>query len=202
MSFDCFCLGRFSRHLYLFFATSGLLLFSCNQNKTDVTKTEVKKADMSRFTPVVLTAAGDLDEPMNFEVLKNGRVYINERKGGLKLYDPLTKTVTLVANIPVNTKYTSADGKETEAEEGFIGFTIDPKFEENHWAYLYYAHPTKKEHILSRWELRDAQLIQGSEKILLEVNTQRETCCHTGGGMTWDSKGNLYLTVGNNTGNV
>jgi len=181
-------------------------LFSCNQNGTVVTNTtsdtSTKKVDDNRFTPVVLTAEGDFDEPMNFEVLKDGKVYINERKGALKLYDPITKTVKLVANIPVNTKYTSAEGVVTEAEEGFIGFTVDPKFEENHWAYLFYAHPTEKKDVLSRWELRDDKLITGSEKILLEISTQREVCCHTGGGMTWDANGNLYLTVGNNTGNV
>ena len=43
---------------------------------------------LNRMTIVLrrlkLTAEGDLDEPMNFEVLKDGRVYINERKGDLK----------------------------------------------------------------------------------------------------------------------
>ncbi len=160
------------------------------------------KPDDNRFTPVTLTAEGALDEPMNFEVLKDGKVFINERKGDLKIYNPIDKTVNLVGTIAVNTKYTSKDGKVTEAEEGFIGFTVDPKFEENHWAYLYYAHPTISKHILSRWEIKDEKLVAGSEKIVLEIPTQREVCCHTGGGMTWDQSGNLYLAVGNNTGNV
>src|SRR6185312_8772449 len=65
-----------------------------------------------------------------------------------------------------------------------------------------YAHPTVKKDVLSRWEIKDDKLVTGSEKVLLEIPTQREVCCHTGGGMTWDGQGNLYLTVGNNTGNV
>jgi len=100
------------------------------------------KPDETRFTPVVL--AEDLDEPMVFEVAKDGTVFIIERKGALKKYDPVTKTVDLVGTIPVNTKYTSAQGKVSEAEEGLIGLTLDPKFEQNHWIYLYYAHPTEK----------------------------------------------------------
>jgi cytochrome c len=116
--------------------------------------------------------------------------------------DPITKMVSLVGHIEVNTKYTSAQGQVSEAEEGFMGFTLDPQFEINHWAYLYYAHPIEKKHILTRWEIRDNKLVPGSEKMMLEVGTQREVCCHTGGGMTWDKEGNLYLTVGNNTGNV
>ncbi len=188
----------------LFLVCICFILFSCNQ-KTDTTistVTDTVKPDDNRFTPVTLTAEGALDEPMNFEVLKDGKVFINERKGTLKLYNPILKTVSLVGTIPVNTKYTSKDGKSTEAEEGFIGFTVDPHFEDNHWAYLYYAHPTISKHVLARWEIRDDKLVQGSEKIMLEVNTQREVCCHTGGGMTWDQSGNLYLAVGNNTGNV
>ena len=56
---------------------------SCNQKTTEtaVTNADTLKPDDNRFTPVKLTAEGDLDEPMNFEVLKDGRVYINERKG-------------------------------------------------------------------------------------------------------------------------
>lgn len=66
---------------------------------------------------------------MAFEVLKNGQVFIIERKGALKLFDPTTKTTTLVATIPVNTKYTSAAGVQREAEEGLVGLTVDPNFD-------------------------------------------------------------------------
>ncbi|WP_234734466.1 PQQ-dependent sugar dehydrogenase [Tellurirhabdus bombi] len=158
-----------------------------------------QKPDESRFTPVVV--ADDLDEPMAFEVLKDGTAYIVERKGAFKKYDPVTKTVDLIATIPVNTKYVSAEGVSREAEEGLMGLSLDPNFDKNHWIYLYYAHPTEKKHLLARWELRDDKLVAGSEKVMLEVVTQREVCCHTGGGMTWDKDGNLFLTVGNNTGN-
>lgn len=161
---------------------------------------EPKKPDESRFTPVVLTQPGDLDEPNTFEVLKDGRVLISERKGALKMYDPLTQTTRLITNIAVNTKYTSAKGKVTEAEEGLLGVTADPNFEKNHWIYTLYSHEKLHKFQLTRWELIDDELVAGSEKVVLEIPTQRETCCHTGGGMTWDSKGNLYITVGNNTG--
>ncbi|MEO6686677.1 MAG: PQQ-dependent sugar dehydrogenase [Dyadobacter sp.] len=157
------------------------------------------KPDESRFTPVVI--ADNLDEPMVFEVLKDGSAYIIERKGALKKYNAATKSTDLIATIPVNTKYTSAEGVVREAEEGLMGFTMDPNYEKNHWIYLYYAHPTEKKHILTRWEIKEEKLVESSKKVVLEVETQREVCCHTGGGMTWDKAGNLFLTVGNNTGN-
>lgn len=193
--------------LPVLFSLLGIIFFTaCNtgtqEQGAEAAKSDTTKPDETRFTPVVLTKDGDFDEPMNFEVLKDGKVFVNERKGTLKLFDPVTKQISLVGSIPVNTKYTSAESVVTEAEEGFMGFTVDPAYEKNHWVYLYYAHPTEKKHILSRWEIKNNKLVEGSEKILLEVGTQREVCCHTGGGMTWDAKGNLYLTVGNNTGNV
>lgn len=157
------------------------------------------KPDETRFTPVVV--AEDLDEPMVFEVVKDGSAFIIERKGVVKKYDATTKSVSVVGTIPVNTKYTSKEGRVSEAEEGLIGMSLDPNFAQNHWMYLYYAHPTEKKHILTRWEVRDDKLVDSSQKVVLEVTTQREVCCHTGGGMTWDRAGNLFLTVGNNTGN-
>jgi cytochrome c len=159
------------------------------------------KPDDSRFTVVTLVPPGELDEPMVFQVLQDGRVLIIERKGVLKMYDPATKRTRVVAKIPVNTKYTNAAGVQREAEEGLIGLTVDPNFAQNGWIYMLYADPAVTKHVLARWELRGDALVEDSKKVLLEYGVQRETCCHTGGGMTWDRNGNLYLTIGNNTGN-
>ena len=156
----------------------------------------------NRFTPVVLVPGGELDEPIAFEILPDERVLVIERKGVLKLVDPVAKTVKRAGVIAVNTKYTSAEGTTTEAEEGLMGFTLDPGFVTNRWLYILYAHPTAPKHVLGRWEFRDDSLVAGSERSVLEYPTQREVCCHTGGGMVWDEAGNLYLAVGNNTGNM
>jgi cytochrome c len=159
------------------------------------------KPDENRFTPVVLVPPGELDEPMAFDVAKDGKVYIIERKGAFKVYDPVTRTTHLIAEIPVNTKYTNAAGVQREAEEGLVGLTLDPDFENNRWVYMLYADPAVKKHVLARWEILDNQLVDEEKVVLLEYTVQREQCCHTGGGMTWDAQGNLYLTVGNNTSN-
>ncbi len=179
---------------------SAIILFLTAVLLFAFTGDDPKKPDESRFTPVALTQPGDLDEPNTFEVLHDGRVFISERKGNIKLFDPITKTVKVIATIPVNTKYTSAKGTVTEAEEGLMGLTVDPDFDKNHWLYTFYSHPTEKKWMLTRWKFDNDHLVAGSEKILLQFETQREVCCHTGGGMTWDAKHDLYLTVGNNTG--
>lgn len=157
--------------------------------------------DANRFTQVALTADGKLDEPMEMAFLPDGRALIVERKGGLKSVDLKTGDVKLITTIPVNTKYKNKAGQVREAEEGLMGVIAHPRFSENHWIYLYYADPTDTKHVLARWELKGDELVASSKQVMLEVPTQREECCHTGGGMVFDKQGNLYLTVGNNTVN-
>ncbi|MDA7866522.1 PQQ-dependent sugar dehydrogenase [Verrucomicrobia bacterium] len=155
-----------------------------------------ERPDTNRFTVVQLTPPDTLNEPMMFEVATDGRTFIIERRGGIKLFDPLTQNVKPVGMLGVNTEVEVGNG-----EQGLVGMSLDPKFDENGWMYLYYFHPVEAKAILSRWEIREDVLVANSERIMLEWPAQREICCHTGGGMAWDSDGNLYLTVGNNRGN-
>ncbi len=152
------------------------------------------KPEENRFTPVALTQPGALDEPMVFVVLPDGRAYIAERKGTIKVYDPALGGVKVVGALAVNTVGNN--------EQGLVALTVDPKFAENGWVYLYYFHPTEKKAVLSRWKIRNDVLLANSEKVMMEWEAQRETCCHTGGGMTWDKDDNLIMTVGDNRGNT
>ena len=174
----------------------AVMILSCSKNESPGSN---EKPDGNRFTKVVLTQG--FDEPMAMSFTNDGRVLIVERKGGLKAVDIKTNQVKTIAVIPVNTKYTSKEGVVSEAEEGLLGIVVHPRFANNHWIYMYYADPTNTKHVLARWELHGDSLYPASKKILLEVPTQREVCCHTGGGMVFDAEGNLYLTVGNNTAN-
>ncbi|WP_339870017.1 PQQ-dependent sugar dehydrogenase [uncultured Algoriphagus sp.] len=188
------------KHAYRSIATLSFALllgfFSCSKPEQPES---TEKPDENRFTKVVLTEG--MDEPMEMTFLPNGKILFVERKGAVKILDEKTGEVTLVATIPVNTKYTNKEGVVREAEEGLMGVIAHPDFEKNHWIYLYYADPVDTQHILTRWELDGNTLVESSKKVLLAVPTQRQECCHTGGGMVFDQEGNLYLTVGNNTVN-
>lgn len=156
------------------------------------------KPDANRFTKVVL--AEKLNEPLEMAVLPDERVLFIERHGQVQLYSPTTQQVKTIASIPVSTKYKDKEGHETEAEDGLLGVNIDPDFTQNHWVYLYYSPAgDDPKNILTRYELRGDELVVASKKVLLEVPTQREQCCHTGGSIDWDRKGNLYLSTGDNT---
>ena len=172
-----------------------IILAGCNTNKKDERNSsfasDTTKPETNRFIPVTLTPEGSLDEPMMFQLTRDGTAFIIERKGGLKKYDPVTRAVTLIATIPVF----------SGNEQGLIGIALDPGFEKNHWIYLQYAPEDKSVFRLERHELFNDRLVEGSAKVLLEIPVDRENTSHTGGGTAWDKDGNLYLTVGNNTGN-
>ncbi|HYG01261.1 MAG TPA: PQQ-dependent sugar dehydrogenase [Chryseosolibacter sp.] len=148
------------------------------------------RPDDNRFTPVVVTPEGALNEPMVFEVVNDKVAYIIERHGAIKKVDIPARSISQVGEIAVF----------TENEQGLVGFTLDPDFKSNRFVYIYYAHPTESKFLFTRWELRDS-LITSSEKMLFEIPCDRVHTSHTGGGMAWDESGNLYITIGNNTGN-
>jgi len=151
--------------------------------------------DENRFTKVVL--AEKLDEPVELVVLNDNRVLFIERKGAIKLYTPEDGTVKTIYQLEVSHKYNTGNG---EAEDGLLGIGVDPNFETNNWIYLYYSKPGEKAvNILTRWDFVDNKLIPESEKVILEVEVQRDQCCHTGGSIDWDADGNLYLSTGDNT---
>jgi cytochrome c len=152
----------------------------------------------NRFTKVVLDEK--LEEPVELAVLPDNRVLFIERRGNVKIYDPTAQKTKVITKIAVSTKYKFKDGNQAEAEDGLLGLAIDPNFEQNHWVYMYYSPAgDESKNILTRYELNGDKLDEASKKVILEVVTQREQCCHTGGSITFDGHGNLYLSTGDNT---
>jgi glucose/arabinose dehydrogenase len=136
-----------------------------------------------------------------FAVAKDGSVYYSERGGSIKVVSP-TGTVTNLGK--VNSFPSSAALRlkvnNYNNEFGLVGFTIDPNFETNHWIYVTYQTPgTVDSTHLSRITVTGNQLDMTSEKVILAWPTQKNYCCHTGGDIKIDGKGDLWVSVGNNT---
>ncbi|HZY82356.1 MAG TPA: PQQ-dependent sugar dehydrogenase [Cyclobacteriaceae bacterium] len=155
--------------------------------------------DENRFEKVILTEG--LNEPLEMAILPDERVVVIERHGLIKLYDPKTKKMSVIATIPVSTKYNpDAKGVQAEAEDGLLGITLDPAFATNGFIYLYYSPAGKTPvNVLARYKMAGSKIDLASKKVILEVPVQRDECCHTGGSMDWDANGNLYLSTGDNT---
>jgi len=184
---------------WAFLALSLALLAACQPGKN--TPNDALPPDENRFTTTVLSQSADLDEPMAFTFLNKEEMLIVERKGGVKAFNVESRDMRKVGHLPVNTMYTNKEGQSRSAEEGLMGVVADPDYDNNNWVYLFYADPDEPKHVLARWEFKDDSLYESTKKVVLEFPTQREECCHTGGGMVFDKNGNLYLTTGNNTVN-
>jgi len=132
-----------------------------------------------------------LDDPLDIDVDSRGRVFLIERGGAVKVYDPVRQATATVARLDVFVAQT----------HGMHGIILDPGFDTNHWLYIYYS-PTNDTVIrLSRFTYLEAtqSLDPASEKVLLRVPSQRTYNAHEGGGMSFDPAGNLYLGTGDNT---
>ena len=176
-------------------------VFACQSDDAPGRVDDGSKPEENRFTTTVLTVPGALDEPMAFTFLNDDELLLVERKGGVKAFNAADREVRTVGHIPVNTIYTNKEGGTRPAEEGLMGVAAHPDFATNHWVYMLYADPDEPKHVLSRFEFDGDSLLLNTEKLVLEYPAQREVCCHTGGGITFDAAGNLYLTTGNNTAN-
>ena len=143
----------------------------------------------NRFHKVVFDSY--LTEPVELEILPDDRILFIERRGAVKLYEPEkeeTRTLTTVDVV-------------SEFEDGLIGLALDPNFEQTNWIYLYYSPLGDDPHNqLSRFDFfPDEEKPLQNEVKVLRVDTQRETCCHTGGSIEFDASGNLFLSTGDNT---
>lgn len=160
----------------------------------------------AQFRKVVLDQDQEIDgkktdtlkDPMEISLARDGRLFFIERDGAVKVWKPQTKQSTIVGKLNVF----------SGLEDGLLGLTLDPNFLSNGWIYLYYSVPETArdqngqkagENRVARFTLTGDELDLGSEKVLIRVATQREECCHSGGSLTFDAKGNLYLSAGDNT---
>ena len=160
------------------------------------------------FRKVILDADRDLDgdgsiedvvvDPMEIATAPDGRVFLIERSGVVKIWKPDTKATVVAAKIEVF----------KELEDGLIGIALDPKFSDNHWVYLFHSEPETRQtpgigktgdNLVSRFTLKGDTLDLTSRKELLRVTTQREQCCHSAGSLAFDGDGNLYAATGDNT---
>lgn len=166
----------------------SVLFWSFQSPIPGASRTLSDKPDSSRFSYTML--ASGFDEPMQMAVLPDLGILIAERKGGVKFYDPQTKTVKTIAHFNVF----------SGIEDGLLGVAADPDYKTNHRVYFYNSVGGERSvSELARYEFRNGELDISSKKVLLEVPTQRIYCCHSAGHLVFDKNGLLYLSIGDNT---
>jgi PKD repeat protein len=126
--------------------------------------------------------------------------------GTIHSYDPASKQVKLLTTLRVMGNRGS--GSElVKNEEGLLGIVPDPAFAQNGWLYIYWMpHDSidREKRIGQRtisrltYDRATRTIDQASRKDLLQFPVQIHSCCHAGGGMAFDAKGNLYVGSGDN----
>ncbi|UJH67736.1 ThuA domain-containing protein [Allomuricauda sp. SCSIO 65647] len=188
----------FSEELFLKHLLGGIQYAIGENLELDYDKATTQiPPDADRFSKEVLVQ-GEFFEPIEMAVLPNNDVLIAQRRGEILLYSDKTKELAQVAYLDVYHKALNAPG--VNVEEGLMGLQKDPDYANNHWIYAYYA-PTGDQWVnrLSRFKFRDGEFDLDSEQVILEVESQREICCHTAGSIAFGGDGLLYVSTGDNS---
>ena len=159
-------------------------------------------------------------EPMDLAVLPNGDVLHTTRAGNIWLNDYETGVNSVAGQIDVYQH--DEEGLQSIAlDPNFDG-------EKNNWVYLYYSPPLdtpaddpttasinegdapftgsaadfapyKGVIRLSKFRFANGKLKNGTERRILDVPVDRGICCHVGGDIVFDSRGNLLLATGDDS---
>ncbi|MEB8347251.1 PQQ-dependent sugar dehydrogenase, partial [Flavobacteriaceae bacterium KMM 6898] len=131
----------------------------------------------------------DLTNSTTFKFAPDGRIFIADRFGELLIYKPATQTTVSAGIVPVFQQF----------EDGLLALAFDPDFSTNNVIYLYYSAVSPSVNRISQFSMNGDVLDLSSEAVLLEWPVQRTNSFHAGGDMDFDSQGNLYISIGDNT---
>jgi glucose/arabinose dehydrogenase/regulation of enolase protein 1 (concanavalin A-like superfamily) len=145
----------------------------------------------AQFSDVQLTAA--LDTPTAMDIAPDGRVFVCEKGGTLRV----VKNGTLLAAPFVSL------GVDGGGERGLLGVAFDPSFASGErWVYVYYTVPGAPAHNrVSRFRASasNADVSDGVENVLFDVSPLSSAQIHNGGAIHFGADGKLYIATGENS---
>jgi cytochrome c len=149
----------------------------------------------NRFTKNVLIT-GEFFEPTEMTILPDLNILVAQRRGEIMYFNQTSRKLTQAGFLRV---YYKTETPNVNAEEGVLGLAADPDFAKNHYVYVYYSPADTSVNRLSRFKFENNVLDTASEKVILQLYSQRNICCHTGGSITFGPGGLLYLSTGDNS---
>jgi putative heme-binding domain-containing protein len=142
-------------------------------------------------------AAGGFAGATAFEVAADGRIFVAEQTGTLRVLKHGKLLAEPFVTLPV----------EAQWERGLIGVTVAPDFPSTpHVFVCYVAAKPYPHHVVSRWTALGDRAEPGSERILLEGDDQTRLggsvpAGHQGGALHFGKDGKLYVAIGDQTAN-
>jgi glucose/arabinose dehydrogenase len=130
--------------------------------------------------------ADGLDTPTAFRFVPDGRIFIAQKNGSVRLVKNGVLQSTPMITVPT----ASTD------ERGLLGIEVDPAFVTNHFVYLAYTHAENLDRV-SRFTVTGDTIDPGSERVLLRSG-QPADVFHHGGELRFGPDGKLYWGSGIN----
>ncbi|MBL8764217.1 MAG: PQQ-dependent sugar dehydrogenase [Phycisphaerae bacterium] len=128
--------------------------------------------------------------PTSMAIAPDGRIFVAQQNGLLRIYKPNGTTVT----------FHTFTGLSTAGERGLIGVAFDPNFAVNQYVYAHVTRATPSPHnevVRLRAATIGSDVSDGTETVLIAMNNLGATN-HNGGAIHFGPDGKLYIGVGEN----
>jgi glucose/arabinose dehydrogenase len=133
--------------------------------------------------------AGGLTSPTLMEFAPDGRLFVSEQGGDLRVIKDGTLLPTPFVHINVDSR----------GERGLLGIAFDPNFATNHYVYVYYTVPgTTAHNRVSRFTANGDTAVAGSEVDIFDLDPLSTAQNHNGGSIHFGTDGKLYVSAGEN----
>lgn len=124
-------------------------------------------------------------DPTAMSVAPDGRVFISEKSGRIRIWRDGRILPEPFLSIKV----------DNYNERGLGGMVLDPDFERNNFVYLFFTVPGQNFNRVSRFVANGDYVLPESERVLLDMDRLAGTI-HNGGAMAFGADGKLYIATG------
>jgi glucose/arabinose dehydrogenase len=131
--------------------------------------------------------ASGLANPTLMEIAPDGRIFVSEQGGRLRVI----KNGSLLST-PFVTLNVSSSG-----ERGLLGIAFDPNFSSNRYVYVYYTATSPTTHNRVSRFTASGDVAAGGETTLFDLDSLNATN-HNGGSIHFGPDGKLYISAGDN----
>lgn len=136
------------------------------------------------------TGLPKLYRPLDFGQLPDGRYFVVEQDGRVRLFEADSDAVVTEHSLALE-----IDVSRAHNEEGLLDLEPHPDFAENGLVYLHYSIHGERRGRISEWKLNEAGVLDPlTERVLLEIEQPWRN--HNGGQLVFGRDGMLYIGMG------